>query len=503
MEYVSEVVSLLFSGLYLMGNWNNILLVFIGTGIGVFFGSLPGISSTMSLVVFTPLTFPLSAPSAMLFLLALYVGAVFGGAIAAITVNIPGTPGAILTCVDGYPCCKRGEAGKAISVATISSSVGTICGLIFLVLISPLFVKFIKHFGTWEYAALALLGLSIVSYVAEGPTINGIIGGLIGLLISTIGYDPVDAYPRFSFGLINLTAGVDIIVALIGMFGFAEIIAAYSQDIKKIKPTQKLKIDYIDSIKTVFKYRVSLIRSSIMGVLVGIIPAAGGNLAGFPAYAIAKQRSKEPEKFGKGHYEGIVVSESSNNAGVGGAVIPMITLGIPGDPMTAVLIGALMLHGLTPGPLLFELSPDVVSSIYLSIGLSTIFLLIWGLIGTHVFVRVLAIPPFLLYPTIILFCIIGTYVIRNSVFDVATAILFGIGIFFLKKIKISSLPIMLGLILGPMLEENLRRALVLGGGSIIPFFTRPISLLLILSALFLFIIGIAQANRLFVKDKKS
>lgn len=485
------------SGLYLLNDPKNYLLLILGTFIGIFFGSLPGLTSTMALAVFTPLTFGLSAGSSIFFLMAIYAASVFGGAITAIVINIPGTPAAIVTGLDGYPLSQKGEAGKAITVATISSVTGSLFGLIVLMILAPFLVQAVRHFGSQEYTAVTLLGLSMISYISSpGRMVNGLIGATIGLLIANVGQDPLTAFPRFSMGIPELAAGFNDIVIMIGAFGIGEILYVMSQSVEVQYRAQRLKLEVIQSFKLCFSYIRNILRSSVIGTFIGILPAAGGAIGSVVAYGVAKQVSKKPEEFGEGSYEGIMAAEGANNASVGGALVPMMTLGIPGDPMTAVLIGALMLHGLTPGPLLFEQSPDVVSSVFIGLFLATIFMLIMGLLGAGVFSRVLTVSTHYLMPFILILSMIGAYVLRFSIFDVGAAFVFGIVTFFLRKVHVPPAPLILGLILGPKIEENFRRAIILGDGSVLPFFTRPLSLFFIVVTVVLFILGIIQNRRL-------
>ena len=296
--------------------------------------------------------------------------------------------------------------------------------------------------------------------------------------MATVGLDPVSGYARSTGGSVTLMGGFDNIVIMIGVFGVTEILDYMAKD-NKIQIIQSLKMDVKKSFFIVMKNWFGLIRSSIIGIIIGIVPAAGGGVGSVVSYGVAKQVSKTPEKFGTGHYEGIIASESANNYSIGGALLPMMTLGIPGVPMTAVLIGALMLQGLTPGPLLFDNSPEVVSAMFIGLGLTTIFLLVWGILGGNLFSRALALPAHFLYPVIFILCIVGSYVLRYSFFDTAVLVILGIIAFFLRKIKISALPIILGLILGGMVEENLRRCVMLSVSENNPFLflSRPIYLL--------------------------
>jgi putative tricarboxylic transport membrane protein len=474
---------------------SNIFLLVLGTIIGITFGCLPGLTSTMSLAIFTPLTFGFQPESAFFFLIAIYAGSVFGGAISAILINIPGTPSAIATGIDGYPLALRGEGGSAISCAAISSSVGSLFGLVILMIFSPMIASLALKFGAWEYTILAIMGISMIAYVSQGAMLKGFIGGIFGLLLATVGQDPLLAIPRFSLGVPELTGGFNEIVILIGIYGIGEVLFETYKDQKTQVVTRKIQLKIMESFRRIKSLFTVIIRSSVIGTVIGAIPAAGGALGAIAAYSISKRYSKEPEKYGHGSYEGIASAEGANNASVGGALIPMMTLGIPGDPMTAVLIGALMIHGLVPGPMLFVDHPGTVSAIFIALAIASLTLLVFGLIGAPFFARVLSVPRHILVPMIVIFCLVGSFVMRNSFFDVGTAVFFGIVSFAFRKVDIQPHPIIIGFILGPMFEENFRRALMFGQGSFMPFLTRPLSLLLIAVTLVLFYAGIKETKK--------
>ncbi len=496
MEYLQEFTKLWTVGLPVFYSWYTIGLILFGTVVGILFGSLPGLSSSMALAIFTPLTFGLGANQAIVLLIALYIAAVFGGAISSVLVNIPGTPSSIATGFDGYPMAKKGKAGAAIGIATWSSVLGGLIGLVALAFFSPLIASVAKSFGTWEYAVLALLGLSIVSYISKGSYFRGLLGASIGLFLASIGQDPITAYPRFTFGIANLIGGLDVVVVIIGLFGVSEVLFQLEKDLK-INVHQKITNTF-GSIKDVLINWKTLIRSSLIGTIIGAIPAAGGAIAAITSYGFAKKFSKKAANFGSGEPEGIVAAESSNNACVGGALIPMLTLGIPGDPMTAILIGALMIHGLIPGPMLFVNHIDFVSSIFIGYAISLVFVLLVGLLGASTYARLLKMPRHILLPVIMLLCILGSYSLSSSTFDIGVVVVFGIVGYYLQKVGISPAPVVLGFVLGPILETNFRRSLILGQGSLLPFITRPICLIILVIILFMVISAVSQA----CKDRK-
>lgn len=493
MEFLSNLLELYSAGISLVFTPRALLLILIGTVIGIVFGCMPGLSSTMALALFTPLTFGFSPSEGIIFLVAIYVSSVYAGAIAAILVNIPGTPSAIATGLDGYPMARRGEAGRALGLATIASFFGGLVGVTVLMIFSPLLAQIARQFGTWEYAMLALLGLTLISFVSPGSIVKGLIGGTIGLLLASVGEELIFAYPRFTGGIAELAGGLHMVVLMIGFFGFAEV---FSQIEQGFKATVQQKVEGLwRSFREIRRYSGTILRSSLIGTLIGILPGAGGSIASITAYGVAKRVSPRGDTFGQGNPEGVAAAESSNNASVGGALVPMLTMGIPGDPMTAVLIGALMIHGLAPGPALFIDHKPFVSAIFLGFAVALVFMVILGLLAARPFARLLTFPQPIMLAIITLLCVVGAYAIQNSIFDVGVALLAGIAGYLLKKVDIHPAPIILGVVLGPLFEENLRRSLLLGDGALTPFFTRPLSLLMIVLVLAV-VFGPALARKL-------
>jgi len=472
-DFFSDALKLYFAGIHYFFDPTMILLVLLGTIVGILNGSIPGLTSTMGLAVFTPLTFGMNPAKAIVFLIGIYQGSVYGGSISAIIVNIPGTPSAIATGLDGYPMCQRGEAGRAIGFSTVASFLGGLIGIAALTFTAPSLARVALGFSAEEYVALVVLGLSIIAYISPGSLLRGMIAGTLGLVLGTVGQDPMTAYPRFTFNLIGLFSGLELIPALIGFFGVTEVLNQIGKK-SAIRVFQEFK-NIIPGLGVIARLWALILRSSLIGVFVGATPAAGGSIAAMMAYGVEKRMSKDPEKWGKGTLEGIIAPESANNASVGGAFIPMLTLGIPGDPMTAVLIGALMIHGLKTGPVLFTAHADFVSSIFIGNTLSLIFLLILGLCCARYFAKMINSPSYILMPLILAFCMIGSYAIRNSLFDIYVAVFCGILGYLLNKVKIPVAPLTLGLVLGPMLEENFRRVMILSEGKYTTLFTRPIS----------------------------
>lgn len=469
-----ELFDLYGAGFDLVFNAYALFLIFAGVVLGLSFGAMPGLSSTMALALFTPLTFGFAASDAFVFLIAIYITSVYAGAITAVLVNIPGTPSSIATSLDGYPMAQRGEAGRAIGLATLSSFTGGVIGLSVLMLFSPFIAQVANEFGSWEYAMLALLALSLIAYVSPGSIVRGLMGGAIGLLLATVGQEEMMGFPRFTFGTAELVGGFHIVVLMIGLFGFAELFTQI-EDRGRRSIVQRVGGIW-RSAREFGRYWATVVRSALIGVAIGILPGAGGSIAAITAYGVAKRITRQPDEYGRGSPEGLSAAESSNNASVGGALVPMMTMGIPGDPMTAVLIGALMIHGLTPGPTLYAKSPELVSAIFLGFMVALFFMALLGLLAARPLARLVAFPRHYVLGVIALLCVIGSYSIQNSLFDVGIAIAAGFVGYLLSKVNIHPAPIILGLVLGPMLESNLRRAIFLADGSVLPFFTRPLSL---------------------------
>ncbi len=468
-------MDLYLSGLHFFTNPVIYLSSFLGVLIGIVFGALPGLTATMTIAVFIPFTFGLSPVIAFAFLLGLYSGSVYGGSISAILINIPGTPSAIATSLDGYPLSQMGRAGEAIGISTISSTLGGFFSVIVLMFAAPAIASVALKFSAEEYVGITLIGLSIIAIISPGSTVKGLMSGVIGLIIGIVGMDPITGYPRFIMGRAELLEGIDSIPVMIGMYGLSEMLVQISSSEYKVTVKQKLSrlLPPIKHIKQIFG---TVVRSSFIGVLIGALPAAGGSIAALVAYGQEKRFGKRKELLGTGIIEGVAAPEAANNASTGGALIPMLTLGIPGDAMTAVLMGGLIIQGLRPGPLLFQQQMPFVSSIFISLLLSVVFMCILGLLGAPVFAKLISFPKKYLIPAILVFGLVGSYAISNSIFDIWVLIISGIVGFVFRKIGLPIAPIILGMILGPLFESNFRRALMLSGGNWATFVQRPISL---------------------------
>lgn len=458
-----------------------LMVVSVGTFLGLIFGAIPGLTSTLAIVLIMPVTFGMDPAAGLAMLTAIYIGGVSGGQISAILLNMPGTPASIATCFDGYPMAKKGLAGKALSYGIIASFVGGMLSLIALIIIAPILGKISLKFQTYEYFLLGVFGLTIVSSLTSKSLLYGIASAALGLMFATVGADPLSGVTRYTFGFTALDGGIGMLPAMIGLFVISEIFSQISETESEFV----FKSSVMDSMKVSFKEIIyhwkNLIRSSLIGIAIGILPGAGGTIANLLAYDQAKKYSKYPEKFGTGIPDGIVASESANNAVTGGAFVPMLTLGIPGNSVTAILMAGLLLHGLTPGPALFRDEIGVVYSIFASLFVSNIVMVIlFYVFMIRFFKWALRIPKKILLPVVVLMAVAGTYNIRYSLNDLwVLAIFSGLGFVF-RRIGFPISPMILGLILGPIMESALRTGMMRSGGSIMPFFTRPFSIGLII-----------------------
>lgn len=464
----------------------NFLYAIVGIVGGIIVGSLPGLTATMGCALLIPFTFGRPPVQGLLMLIGIFCGGIYGGSISGILIRTPGTPAAAATLLDGYPLAQKGLAGKAIGMATIASFIGGSTGALIMTFLSPQIAKFGLRFGPPEFFALAFFGLGMIITVSGRSLLKGLIATFVGLLISTIGFDPLSGVVRFSFGSRNLLGGVTFIPALIGLFGYAQVF----RNIEKITllPTVNSKVEHIlpklHEVRTVVG---TMIKSALMGTFIGSIPGTGCDVAAFITYGEAKRSSKHPEKFGTGILEGVAAPEAGNNAATGGAMIPMLTLGVPGDAVTAVLLGALTIHGLQPGPMLFRDHLDVVYPIFAGMILAQLMLLLVGLSGARLFASIINVDRRILTPVIFFLCVVGSYSMRFSFFDVGLALVIGIVAYFMEYYDYPVSPILLALILGPMAEQNLRRSLILSHGDPLIFVKRPISVTLIGVAVFMMI----------------
>ncbi len=454
-----------------------LLLILGGTIAGIIMGAIPGLTVTMGVALFLPITFGMSPVEGLSLLMGLYIGGTSGGLMSAILLNIPGTPASLATTFDGFPMANRGEAGKALGIGIVYSFIGGMLSLLVLFFVSPLLAQVALEFGPYEYFSIAVFSLTLVAGLSGNSLVLGLIAALLGLTISFVGMAPITAFPRFTFGFSALDEGISLLPALIGLFAVAQVLEAAERTTPRgnySMPNYSIK-GFGFSLKEFYGQISNCIRSSLIGTGIGILPGLGGAVCNIMAYGAAKKSSKHPEKFGTGIMDGIVASESSNNASTGGALVPLMTLGIPGDNTTAILLAGFMIHGITPGPLLFENDGILVYGIFAALVISNIVMLATMFWGMRSFVRVLSVPNHILLPAIISLCVVGSYGLNNRLFDVGTMLAFGGIGFLMNKIKLPNTPLLLGFILGPIIEVNLRRGLMKSRGDLTPFISEPIS----------------------------
>lgn len=468
----------------------------LGALIGLIFGSIPGLTFTVALALALPISFSMDAVPAIGLLLGTYIGGMTGGSVSAILLGIPGTPSAAATVLDGHPMTKQGNASIALGTAVITSVFGGIFSLVVMIVSVDLVSRVAISFGPAEIFALVLFGLSTICGLCGGSLIKGLISGALGLMIMTIGIDTIDGVQRMTFGSVNMLQGVNLLVAMIGLFAVPFIIEAFA--VKSSTPEKSQRISRVKaelpSLRMLSKNLWLMIKCSVMGTGIGAIPGTGGAIASFLAYDHAKRFSKKPERFGKGNVEGVVAPETANNAVTGGTLIPLLSLGIPGDPATAIVLAGLMIHGITPGPALFMNHAGEVYSMYVSVVLAYLWVLGLQLMGIRLFVHVLKIPRELLAVGVLVLCAIGAYSIRNSVFDIYAMGAIGVMAYGLVSFRVPITPIILGMVLGPTLENEFRTAMMLSAGDPAIFYTSPTAL--IFFTLALLVIGLQALSEL-------
>ncbi len=479
-----EIFSELVQGFHLILGWTPLLIIAAGVTMGILVGVLPGLSPAMGVALLVPFSYGMDPLYALILLASVYAAANYGGTITAIAINTPGTPSAIVSTFDGYPLTRQGQPGRALGASVIASTIGGLFGTIVLIFFSVPLARAALKFGPAEYFALAVFGLTIISSLSRGNYLKAFIATLIGLLLNTVGMDPFTGYLRFTFGIPELADGFSFIPALIGLFALGEIFLGMEKSEGVQKAVRKIS-GKMPGLKEIWQIKRTILQSSLLGTLIGVVPGAGATIAAFIAYSEAKRISKHPEMFGKGALDGVAASGAATSGSVGGALVPLLTLGIPGSAATAVLIGALMLHGLTPGPELFKDNAPVVYGLFASLFFAYGVMFVLGYLGNQLWIKIISLPRALLYPIILAIAFIGSYSVSNSMFDVWSCLGFGVLGWILRRYNFPTAPVILGLILGFLAETNFRRALLMGNASI--FFTRPVSLaLLVLAALSFF-----------------
>ena len=471
----------------------NLLAVVVGTALGLFIGAMPGLSATMAIALLLPLTFNMPPATGLSMLASLYMGAMYGGSISAILIRTPGTPAAAATVMDGYPMAEKGQAGKALGVSLAASLIGGVFSSIVLLTVAPLLGKVAVEFGPVELFGIAVMGMTIIGSLSQGSAIKGLLSGALGLMIAMIGMGPITGSPRFTFGMIELYSGVSYIVALIGLFSVPQAIRLVEKEEAVSKAITNFKDKMLPTLAELKPLLPTIFRSSVIGTVTGIIPGTGGDTACWFGYNEAKRFSKDKDKFGTGIPEGVAASEAANNAVVGGALIPTITLGIPGSSATAILMGGLMVHGILPGPTLMVEHADITYTLIWAVMLSNVAMFFEGLVFTKAAIHVTKVKNKVLAPIIVILCVIGAFAINNSMFDVAVMFVFGIMGYFMDKIGMPTAPMVVGMILGQMLDTSLHQSLKIGHGSWMVFIENKICLGLLIVSL----ISILQATPFF------
>lgn len=473
------MLDLFIDGLLAISTPETLLLMVLGVIVGIIFGSVPGLTAVTGIALFLPVTYGLGPIKGMALLMAIYIGAVSGGLIAAILINIPGTPASVATCFDGTPMAKKGEAYKALGVGTVFSFLGTVFGILVLVFISPIIASFALKFGPAEYFSVSIFALTLIASLAGKSLVKGLISAAMGFVFITVGAAPIDSVDRYTFGFSGMRSGFDILTVLVGLYAISEILStaankrALSSGSGQVMQFQGKGFGF--SMKEFLSQKWNFLISAVIGTGIGVLPGIGGATSNLLAYTVVKNKSKYPEKFGTGIIDGIVASETANNATIGGAMVPLLTLGIPGDAATAMLLGGLIVHGVQPGPLLFTSHPDVVYGVFAAMIVATVLMILVQMFGLRLFAKVLKVPKYYLMPIIIVLCIVGAFGLNSRMFDCWSIIFFGIVGYAMSKMDIPLAPMIMGFVLGETVETNLRRALMYSNGSVSTFFTSPIS----------------------------
>ena len=493
-------MDLFIEGFQSLLNVYGFLLITFGVVMGIIFGAMPGLSATMAVALFLPVTYGLDPKMAMALLMALYIGGTSGGLITAILIKIPGTPASVATCWDGHPMAAKGQAVKALGTGVFYSFLGTMVSIVVLVTLAPPLAKLATRFSYYEYFSIAMFSLTMIATLSSGRVIKGVFAGVLGFTFATFGIAPIDATRRFTFGSDSLLGGFDILPVLIGLFAISELLATAQK--ARLPDNMEITAPNMKGVRgfgfTLLEFKqqfVNFVRSAAIGVGIGILPGIGGGTSNILAYTVAKNQSKHPEKFGTGILDGIVAPETANNASIGGAMIPLLVLGIPGDTVTAMLIGGFTMHGINPGPLLFTKNADLVYSIFAALCISAILMLVYEFYGLKIFVQMLKIPKHILMPIVFTLCVVGAYGISSRIFDVSAIVLFGFIGYMFTVFKIPAAPFILGFILGPMAEVNLRRGLMLSKASFEPFLTRPVSGVFLTITVFCIIFAVLKERK--------
>ncbi|PCJ91921.1 MAG: hypothetical protein COA52_08070 [Hyphomicrobiales bacterium] len=481
-------------------SWENLMFCLVGVSLGTFVGVLPGIGALATISMCLPLTFYLEPMAAMIMLAGIFYGAQYGSSTASILLNLPGSAPAAITCLDGYPMAQKGRAGVALFTTTIASFVGGSFSILLMILFAPALADFAISFSSADYFAIMVLALVAASTLSNGSFIKGVAMVAVGIVLGLVGSDISSGTARYTFGVIEISEGISLVALAMGLFGVAEILMNLSRGgYAKVDASAITMRSLLPTKEDMRAFWPSAARGSVIGALVGMLPGTGPTIATFMAYSAEKRISKNPEKFGTGVIEGITAPEAANNSSVQAAFIPTLTLGIPGDAIMAVMLGGMLIHGITPGPQLINNDPVLFWGIIASFWIGNIFLLVLNIPMIGVWVRLLTVPYHLLYPAMLFFICIGVYSVNNSTFDVLLALIFGIIGFGMMKFDFPAAPLLLGFVLGPLLEENFRRALVLSRGELSVFIDRPVSALFLGLTAFILLASIPQFRRLIAR----
>ncbi|MDE2792962.1 MAG: tripartite tricarboxylate transporter permease [Paracoccaceae bacterium] len=469
----------LLAAAFVVFNWKTIAAISAGTVAGLMIGAIPGLSATMGMALLSPFTFFVGPLIGIPFLIGLFKGGTFGGSISAILIGTPGTAANAATLLDGYEMRKQGKAGSAIMGALNASLIGDAFGTVALIFGAPALALIAIQFGPHEFFALVLFSLTMICYVSGRSLAKGVLAASMGVFFALIGTDPIGGTPRLTFGLRELAGGLNVIALVTGLFGITEVLIqmeSFGRSRMSVSSSVNLHLAGAGmQFRSVVKHLWTIVRSSLVGTFIGALPGIGSETSPWVAYGLAKRASKEPEKFGRGAYEGVVAPEAANNAVCAAAMIPMLVFGIPGDIVTAILMSALIAQGLQPGPFLISEHRDVIFGLFMSVLFATVALYVFGRLTMRWWIRIMTIPRPLLYSIVVAFCVVGTYSVKSSSFDLAVMLAFGIIGYVLRKLDIAIAPMLLSFVLAKILEESLRRGLVQSDGSILAFFERPIT----------------------------
>jgi putative tricarboxylic transport membrane protein len=454
-----------------------LLILLFSVPLGIIVGVMPGLGAVVGVTVLLPLTFGMDASSGICMLVAVYCGAFYGGAVSAILINTPGTPAAICTTLDGYPMARKGEAHKALTAAVVASVLGGLISVIALTFAAPFIATVALKFSYTEYFAIAIFGIiMVITSGSRKSFLKGLIMGTVGLILATVGQDKMGTVERFTFGILDLSRGLPLLPVVVGLFAVSQALFLTEQGAKAVQlGNMEQKTGLWEMFKIMWRHKMTLLKSSGIGTGVGAIPGTGAAIASFVAYSEAKRASKHPETFGEGEIDGLIASESSNNSVTGGALIPLLSLGIPGDPITAIMMGAFLVHGLIPGPMLFMEAGSLVYAIFATMFVAYVMVLVFGYFGARPFAAILKVKESILVPIILVISFIGAYAVNSSLFDVGLALVFGVLGYLLNKFNFPLAPILMGIILGPIAEEGLRQSLMVSDGSWSILVTQPIS----------------------------